>query len=63
MKENSIFVRYTDQEGQKIVEINYDQEKQEAKLVRYYKNHDQINSMNIFLAIVSAQQKYSESAV
>lgn len=59
IKENSIFVKYNDQEGQKIIEINYDQENHEAKLVRYYKSDEIITSMNIFLAIVSAQQKYS----
>ena len=36
-----------DQEGQKIVELNYDQENRVASLVRYYKLDDVILEMSI----------------
>lgn len=63
IKHNSIFIKYSDQEGDKVCEVNYNSESKEARLVRYYKDTGEINSMLVIPAIVSAQDQQSESAV
>lgn len=60
VKEATIFIRYLDQEGQKIVEINYNSEKHLANLVRYYKSDQVVSAMSIqIVPVFSSQRSYT----
>lgn len=47
VKEASIFVKFVDQQGHKIIELSYESETKTASLVRYYKLDEVILSMSI----------------
>jgi hypothetical protein len=60
VKGSSIFVRYVDQEEQKIVELNYHWQKHDASLVRYYKSDRIVYGMSVqAVPVFSSQRNYA----
>lgn len=57
VKEGTLFIRYLDQEGQKIVELDYNSEKREVLLVRYYKSDQIVSAMSVQIVPVSSSQR------